>query len=358
MVKTNVTTAKISGVTAVEFDRSYPYFAVRNDGSSAVHVSATVPECVAGTDGVVTVAAGGSYVANGGGNVLYLNGGGTVTVQGQFDKFNPFKVAAKGGGGNEVPENHNNIFRGDDLFAKGYTIDDICEMIADGSFSDIYIGDYFTLSGTIPGVPCYVEQTGDDGAKTLVESTQTVTYNTKFRVAGLDMYLNAGDGAFSKHHAVIVPDGIIGINRMNDSNITTGGYLNSFMFASVLPVYNTHFSAADKFGSHLLSYRSALSNTVSGNMSSSLTWTDVKISLMSEPEACGGMIFGGKYDVGVSYKQLPLFRIAPKFVHNRNWYWLRAVANSANFAGVGSNGNASNAYSSITYGVRPTFVIG
>ena len=97
MVKTNVTTVKISGVTAVEFDRSYPYFAVRNDGSSAVHVSATMPACTAGADGVVSVAAGGSYVANGGGNVLYLNGGGTVTVQGQFDKFNPFKVAQRGG---------------------------------------------------------------------------------------------------------------------------------------------------------------------------------------------------------------------------------------------------------------------
>ena len=105
-----------------------------------------------------------------------------------------------------IAENHNNIFRGDDLFAKGYTIDDICAMIADGSFSDIYIGDYFTLSGSIPDVPCFVEQTGDDGTKSLVESTQTVTYNTKFRIAGLDIYLNTGDKAFTQHHAVIVPD--------------------------------------------------------------------------------------------------------------------------------------------------------
>ena len=61
-----------------------------------------------------------------------------------------------------IAENHNNIFRGDDLFAKGYDINDICAMIADGSFSDIYIGDYFTLSGSIENVPCFVEQTGDD----------------------------------------------------------------------------------------------------------------------------------------------------------------------------------------------------
>lgn len=141
-----------------------------------------------------------------------------------------------------IPENHNNIFRGDDLFAKSYTIDDICSMISDGSFSDIYIGDYFTLSDTIENVPCYVEETDTEGTKTMVESTQTVTYNTKFRVAGLDTYLNTGNTSFTAHHAVIVPDGIIGSNRMNSTNITTGGYVGSFMYTSVIPVYDTHFS--------------------------------------------------------------------------------------------------------------------
>lgn len=257
-----------------------------------------------------------------------------------------------------IAENHNNIFRGDDLFAKGYDINDICAMISDGSFSDIYIGDYFTLSGDIANVPCFVEQTGDDGTKSLVESTQTVAYNTKFRIAGLDTYLNTGDTAFTQHHAVIVPDGIIGINRMNGSNITTDGYSKSFMFASVLPVYDTHFSATDKFGSHLLTYRSLLSNAVTGNASSSWVWTDIKISLMSEPEVYGCMIFGGKYDVGANYKPLPLFKIAPKFVCNRNWYWLRAVADSTLFAYVTNSGSANRTGASAASGVRPCFCIG
>ena len=255
-----------------------------------------------------------------------------------------------------ITENHNNIFRGDDLFAKGYDINDICAMIADGSFSDIYIGDYFTLSGSIPDVPCFVEQTGDDGTKSLVESTQTVMYNTKFRIAGLDTYLNTGDTAFTAHHAVIVPDENIGTNRMNGTNSTTGGYVSSFMFASVLPVYNTHFSA--KLNNHLLSHREILSNSVTGNQASGWAWADVKINLMSEPEVYGSNLWGNKYDAGVNYRQFPLFRIASKYICNRNWCWLNTIAGGSDFTAMTSNGNATRNGAGVALAVRPCFCIG
>lgn len=255
-----------------------------------------------------------------------------------------------------IAENHNNIFRGDDLFAKGYTIDDICAMIADGSFSDIYIGDYFTLSGSIPDVPCFVEQTGDDGAKSLVESTQTVNYNTKFRIAGLDTYLNTGDTAFTAHHAVIVPDSTIGSNRMNSTNVTTGGYVGSFMFTTVLPVYDTHFS--EKLNNHLLTHRELLTNSVSGNSANAFVWTDVKINLMSEPEVYSSNQWGTKYDVGLNYRQFPLFRIASKYICNRNWYWLKSVSGASGFAIVSSFGYAGNNYAPSVGGIRPCFCIG
>ena len=255
-----------------------------------------------------------------------------------------------------IAENHNNIFRGDDLFAKGYDINDICAMISDGSFSDIYIGDYFTLSGDIANVPCFVEQTSDDGTKSLVESTQTVTYNTKFRIAGLDTYLNTGDTAFTAHHAVIVPDGTIGTNRMNGTNTTTGGYVGSFMFASALPVYNTHFSA--KLNNHLLSHREILSNSVTGNQASGWAWADVKINLMSEPEVYGSNLWGNKYDAGVNYRQFPLFRIASKYICNRNWYWLNTIAGGSDFTAMTSNGNATRNGAGVALAVRPCFCIG
>ena len=255
-----------------------------------------------------------------------------------------------------IAENHNNIFRGDDLFAKGYTIDDICAMISDGSFSDIYIGDYFTLSGDIANVPCFVEQTSDDNTKTLVESTQTVTYNTKFRIAGLDTYLNTGDTAFVQHHAVIVPDNAIGSNRMNGTNTNNGGYTGSFLFTSVLPVYNAHFDA--KLNNHLLLHSEYLTNSVSGNSANSCVWVTVKINLPSEPEIYGSTIFGGKYDNGLNYRQFPIFRLNPKYICNRNWFWCKSTAWNTSFAGVTSMGNANASGASSMGGVRPCFCIG
>lgn len=250
-----------------------------------------------------------------------------------------------------LPENHNAIFRGDDLFAKGYTIDDICAMISDGSFSDIYIGDYFTLSGTIENVPCFVEQTDDEGTTTLVESTQTVTYNTNFRIAGLDTYLNTGDTAFTAHHAVIVPDGIIGSNRMNSIKTTTGGYAGSFMHISVLPVYDTHFS--EKLNNHLIEHRDLLSISTT-----TFSWYSIKTRLLSEPEVYGTRVFGTNYDVGTAYRKFPLFELAPKYICNRNTYWLRAATSSTFFANVGTSGLANNGGASDVYAVRPRFVIG
>lgn len=284
----------------------------------------------------------------------------------EYDKFNSYEISLAALTLNKadktdilsqtIAENHNNIFRGDDLFAKGYTIDDICTMIADGSFSDIYIGDYFTLSGSIENVPCFVEQTGDDGTKSLVESTQTVNYDTKFRIAGLDTYLNTGDTAFVQHHVVIVPDGVIGNNRMNSTNTTTGGYVSSFMLASVLPVYNTHFDV--KLNNHLLSHREILSNNVTGNQASGWAWADVKINLMSEPEVYGSNLWGNKYDVGVNYRQFPLFRIASKYICNRNWCWLNAVAGGNDFVAMTSNGNATRNGAGVALAVYPCFCIG
>lgn len=255
-----------------------------------------------------------------------------------------------------IAENHNNIFRGDDLFAKGYDINDICAMIADGSFSDIYIGDYFTLSGDIANVPCFVEQTSDDGTKSLVESTQTVTYNTKFRIAGLDTYLNTGDTAFTQHHAVIVPDENIGTNRMNGTNTNNGGYTGSFLFTSVLPVYNAHFDA--KLNNHLLLHSEYLTNGVSGNSANSCVWVTVKINLPSEPEIYGSTIFGGKYDNGLNYRQFPIFRLTPKYICNRNWFWCKSTAWNTSFAGVTSTGNTNASGASSMGGVRPCFCIG
>lgn len=201
-----------------------------------------------------------------------------------------------------------------------------------------------------------MEQTGDDGAKSLVESTQTVTYNTKFRIVGLDTYLNTGDTAFTAHHAVIVPDGIIGSNRMNGTNVTTGGYVGSFMFTSVLPVYNTHFDA--KLNNHLLTHREILSNSTTNGVSNNWEWKSVKMVQASEPELVGTTVKSVPSDVGINYNQFPLFKIMPNYIVNRNQYWTKVVATPTQFVSIYNNGMLSFNSSSLNGGVRPCFCIG
>ena len=83
MISTREATVTLDGVTTVTFDRRYPYFAVRNDSSAPVYISTVNADCTAGADGVVAVPKDGS---------------GTVTIMGQYDGGNRFKVAQKGGG--------------------------------------------------------------------------------------------------------------------------------------------------------------------------------------------------------------------------------------------------------------------
>ena len=100
----NATTVAINGVTAVEFDRNYPYFNIRNDGNDTIYVSTSKADCPKDADGVISVPPGGSYVAFNSkiGNVfLYLNGSGKASVIGKYDGSNSFK-AARGGGDNSL----------------------------------------------------------------------------------------------------------------------------------------------------------------------------------------------------------------------------------------------------------------
>lgn len=104
MITTQETTVAVSGLTTVEFDRRYPFYGIRNDSSAPVYISTVNADCTAGADGVVALPKDGSVVIANCGDIfgdgtLYLNGSGTVTIMGQYDGGNRFKVAQKGGDG-------------------------------------------------------------------------------------------------------------------------------------------------------------------------------------------------------------------------------------------------------------------
>lgn len=227
---------------------------------------------------------------------------------------------------------HNSIYRGKNL---GTTVtEEQWEAISSGTFTDLYIGDYWVIGGV------------------------------NWRIAAFDYYLNCGDTSFTKHHAVIVPDTCLYSAQMNTTNVTTGAYKGSAMYTANLTQAKSTINSA--FGSsHVLSHRIYLSNATSNGRASAGEWADSTVDLMCEHMVYGSGIFSPVSDgsnVPNNYRvekgQLPLFALEPSRICNRDTWWLRDVITAAYFADVSYYGNAYYVYASYSYGVRPAFCIG
>lgn len=227
---------------------------------------------------------------------------------------------------------HNSIYRGKNL---GTTVtEEQWEAISSGSFTDLYIGDYWVIGGV------------------------------NWRIAAFDYYLNCGDTSFTKHHAVIVPDSCLYNAQMNTTNVTTGAYKGSAMYTANLTQAKSTINSA--FGSsHVLSHRIYLSNATSNGRASAGEWTDSTVDLMCEHMVYGSGIFSPVSDgssVPNNYRvekgQLPLFALEPSRICNRATWWLRDVITAAYFADVTGSGSANYANASASLGVRPAFCIG
>lgn len=227
---------------------------------------------------------------------------------------------------------HNSIYRGKNL---GTTVtEEQWEAISSGTFTDLYIGDYWVIGGV------------------------------NWRIAAFDYYLNCGDTSFTKHHAVIVPDTCLYNAQMNTTNVTTGAYKGSVMYTANLAQAKSTINSA--FGSsHVLSHRIYLSNATSNGRASAGEWTDSTVDLMCEHMVYGCGIFSPVSDgssVPNNYRvekgQLPLFALEPSRICNRATWWLRDVITAAYFALVHGTGNAYYTYASTSNGVRPAFCIG
>ena len=227
---------------------------------------------------------------------------------------------------------HNSIYRGKNL---GTTVtEEQWEAISSGTFTDLYIGDYWVIGGV------------------------------NWRIAAFDYYLNCGDTSFTKHHAVIVPDTCLYSAQMNTTNVTTGAYKGSAMYTANLTQAKSTINSA--FGSsHVLSHRIYLSNATSNGRASAGEWTDSTVDLMCEHMVYGSGIFSPVSDgsnVPNNYRvekgQLPLFALEPSRICNRDTWWLRDVITAACFAFVTDGGGAIYYAASDSRGVRPAFCIG
>jgi hypothetical protein len=72
--------------------------------------------------------------------------------------------------------------------------------------------------------------------------------------------------------------------------------------------------------------------------------------------AGNGTIIPYRYTINKS--QLALFAVCPKFITQRDTFWLRDVVSASLFAIVSNYGLAANASASTSFGVRPVFPIG
>ena len=204
--------------------------------------------------------------------------------------------------------------------------------IKDGSFDNLYIGDYWVIN------------------------------DVTWRIADMDYFLRCGDTDFTSHHLVIVPDTQLYTGKMNEAHTTEGGYVGSLMYKSGLDQAKTAIAAA--FGNLVTTHRDYFCNAVSNGRPSGGAWFDSTVELMSERMVYGNAVFAPVSDgstVPASYttgkSQFALFRMAPRYISNRQWYWLRVVVSATNFACVNNHGNADYNNAGYVYGVRPYFVI-
>lgn len=328
-----------------------------------------------------------------------------VTSNGLYAELSKLKVI------NENPENHNGIYRGKDL-TNVYTIEQIYERVHDGSFEDLYLGDYFTVHLTtdlmtrftgaafVAGTTYYEMDSGTD----VTQRTWTVTqdsepqegkvYATKqvveedvdYMIAGFDIFLHTGHTIpgdsnihlVTYHHLVIIPKTDYKTSAKMHNNATDlTGYANSDMNQITIPCYAESTKRA--LNSHLLPRVARLSAAVNPDIPSSAgagymgavtsalgTW--IYGALMSDIQLFGTTVLSSSfYEVGLDYERFPIFQfITPVETFDagfKNRTWLRtfgALINGVVYYATYSGGGSVN-FTGVPDGntkVRPYFLFG
>lgn len=227
-------------------------------------------------------------------------------------------------------EQRRNIFRGKNL-GTAFTAAQKAEIKA-GTFKGFFIGDYWSIGDRI------------------------------WRIVDINYWLNSGDASCTTPHLVIMPDQSLYSAKMNETNITTGGYVGSQMYTANLANAKTLVNSA--FGSaNILNHREYLTNAVTNGYPSAGAWYDSTVELPNEIMMYGSLVFTPAGDGSfvpnrytIDKTQLALMKMYPRFINpGRYWYWLRDVVSSARFAGVGYHGNPDSSGASPSGGVRPVF---
>lgn len=258
---------------------------------------------------------------------------GDVTVQVRGDVPNLYNnIYTLLNGLHFAPEAHRTLFRGKFL-GTSLTAEQKAH-IRDGSFYDLWLGDYWVINGIV------------------------------WRIVDFDYWYNGGDGAFTRHHLVVMPDNVLYNAQMNKSNITEGGYIGSKMYTDNLAQAKTICQSA--FGNALLTHRNMFVSAVTNGKASGCDWVDSTVDLPNEIMMYGTTYFRPSNDGVTAPKdhtidksQLALMQAFPKFISPaRQHQWLRDVVSATNFAVMNNYVNMDSYPASYSLGVRPPVAVG
>ena len=241
-------------------------------------------------------------------------------------------------------QTHNNVFRGKNLGALNATH---IANIKNGSFHDMFIGDYFSINGS------------------------------NYVIAGINYKKVHGDNGSLGNHLVLMPQGwsqtptqaMAPDNKtthyMNDTDTTAGGFAGSKLYQTYLPQIQTKLES--DFGANLMTFRTIVSTHIDASGAPDQgEWRDAKVSIPNEVMIYGTTLNGNNkngswYNIGDENSQLPLMRLndVERSFNRIGPIWLRDIHSASEFVYAGNNGSpywygASSAWS----GVRAFFIIG
>ena len=255
-----------------------------------------------------------------------------------------------------VPVNHNMVYRGQNL---GDTLTDAQHIaLSSGNFTDLYLGDYWTKTVTIPAGT----YTGGDGQEVTVPAQTNITL--KAVIADFDTFYAgyaSGYAGINTHHAAVIITGFSNV-VWNKTNSTAGGYKNSLIHkwldGSALSQIEAWFGS-DK----VLWHKKLLTTAITGDAASNWNWSDQKISLLSENQMYGSKVWGnskaanGGYEPGEAFKHLNVFNhIDANLLFGNKNIWLRDIASAVWAAHLSNGGLANSNDASVTW-VAPAALI-
>ena len=240
-------------------------------------------------------------------------------------------------------QTHANIFRGQNLGALNATH---IANIQNGTFHDMFVGDYFTINGS------------------------------SYVIADINYKKGHGDNISLGNHLLLMPtdwsktptqtlapDGKT-THYMNDTDTTAGGFAGTKLYKTYLPQIQQKLEA--DFGSHLVQFREVVSTHVDDSGApDQAEWRDAKVAIPNETMIYGTMVNGNNkngswYNVGDDASQLALMRLnSEERNFHRQAIWLRDIPSASEFAGAYSGGDANWVGASYPWnGVRAFFLIG